>query len=180
MAAIRNQIKHLDSSMRYQAGRKEILSVASLMEDEKKFYDGNYAEKGIMIEVLISKNFHIECSKGILIQVLDNLLNNSVYWLNNDYTNKDNKRQKRITILIDAPTVVVEDSGPGVDPDIESTMFDLFVTRKPIGKGRGLGLFIVKELLKADKCDIRLDSKTNEYGRKYRFVIDLNNITTER
>lgn len=180
VAAIRNQIKHLDSSMRYQAGKKEILSVASLMEDEKKFYDGNYAEKGIMIDVLTSNNFHIECSKGILIQVLDNLLNNSVYWLNNDYTNKDNKRQKRITILIDAPTVVVEDSGPGVDPDIESTMFDLFVTRKPIGKGRGLGLFIVKELLKADKCDIRLDSKTNEYGRKYRFVIDLNNITTER
>ena len=70
-----------------------------------------------------------------------------------------------------------EDNGWGVDKSVEDSIFEPFVTRKPVGEGRGLGLYIIKSLLNADNCDIVLDGERNRLGNRYRFILNLSSIT---
>ena len=43
--------------------------------------------------------------------------------------------------------LAVEDSGPGLPPEVAPRIFDRFFTTKPAGKGTGLGLWIVRQVL---------------------------------
>jgi signal transduction histidine kinase len=95
------------------------------------------------------------------------------------------KQQKRyelnfrpqIWIDID-PTVQavsIEDNGPGVDPKRREAIFQPFVTSKPPGQGRGLGLYISRELAHYHGWQLLLDPQV---GRKRprrlsRFVLDM-------
>jgi signal transduction histidine kinase len=110
-------------------------------------------------------------NRGKLLQIFDNLLINSEYWLEQD------QRLGRVddgvvTITIDAPTVTIKDNGRGIDRQVESSLFQPFVTRKPRGEGRGLGLFILRQLLEAEGCEIDLGAVRNKGGRLYEFVVD--------
>src|SRR6202035_6131564 len=94
-------------------------------------------------------------SRGRLTQVLDNLLLNSGYWIG-VAQKQQTVRTGKVTITLDAPRFTVSDNGPGVEPSVESSLFDAFVTRKPRGSGRGLGLFIVRQLLESEDCSVEL------------------------
>ena len=43
--------------------------------------------------------------------------------------------------------LAVEDSGPGLAPEVAPRIFDRFFTTKPAGKGTGLGLWIVRQVV---------------------------------
>lgn len=43
--------------------------------------------------------------------------------------------------------LVIEDAGPGIDPEIKEQLFEPFVTTKTPGQGSGLGLAIVKRIV---------------------------------
>jgi signal transduction histidine kinase len=43
--------------------------------------------------------------------------------------------------------LAVEDSGPGLPAEVAPRIFDRFFTTKPVGKGTGLGLWIVRQVL---------------------------------
>lgn len=52
-------------------------------------------------------------------------------------------------------TLAVSDSGPGVDPDLRSEIFEPFATAR--AGGTGLGLAIVREIARAHRGDVRLE-----------------------
>lgn len=117
----------------------------------------------------------VRMNKARLLQVLDNLVRNSVYWLRRAHVAGKIKRAKAISIEIGDDLFTIADSGPGIDKAYEESLFDIFVTGKPkeSGEGQGLGLYIVKQLLAADGCDILLGGERNPEGNRYRFSIDL-------
>ena len=66
--------------------------------------------------------------------------------------------------------VDITDSGTGIPPDIQSRIFESFFTTKPMGKGSGLGLDIVRRLVEnRHRGNIFLESKPG----KTRFSIRL-------
>ncbi|GMV42592.1 MAG: hypothetical protein AMXMBFR64_43080 [Myxococcales bacterium] len=81
--------------------------------------------------------------------VFVNLVNNALYWVTH--------RQER-SILLDrrGPDIYIADSGPGIDPDDEEDLFNLFFTRR-VG-GRGVGLFLSRLALEQGRHAIRLAS----------------------
>jgi K+-sensing histidine kinase KdpD len=50
---------------------------------------------------------------------------------------------------------------------------------KARGAGRGLGLYVVQQLLQAEGCDIELAPDRNQRGRLYIFKIDLSGVLVE-
>ena len=178
VASLKSQMKHLDSSMKYTREKKETFSISEMLSTEEiAYYKDKPHYSHIDFVCKEENNFNVTMNKGKLIQVIDNLINNSIYWLN-AYQNKLSVKPT-ISIRVDKPWIYVEDNGLGVDPTIEESLFEPFATRKPKGEGRGLGLFIVRQLLDNVGCEVFLDPIRNEHKRRYRFSIDLSNAITK-
>jgi len=97
-----------------------------------------------------------------LVQILDNLINNACMWLEGSH------RQRQITITLnkDMYTVIVADNGPGIPSHMRENIFKPFVSMR--NGGRGLGLYISRELLRAMKGDIFLaPQQNNEAGARF-------------
>jgi len=62
-----------------------------------------------------------------------------------------------------AVCVAITDSGMGIPPDIQSRIFESFFTTKPVGKGTGLGLDIVRRIVEnRHQGTIALESQPGE------------------
>jgi len=172
---LKTQLKHLDPALKYNKEKKSKFKVSAFFKEEAEYYIDRFEKQGIDLKVSIENDYSISVNRGKLIQVIDNLLNNSEYWLKKR-KEEDSKFHPRINIKIDSPWLYVSDNGYGIAPAIENQLFEPFVTTKPKGEGRGLGLFIIRQLLDSLGCTISLDSSQNQNKRKYIFCINLSNI----
>ena len=116
-------------------------------------------------------------NKGKLAQVFDNLILNAEYWLI-DAIQAGAVENGEITIIVDAPVVTVRDNGRGVEERVEGNLFEAFVTTKRSGQGRGLGLFVARQLLESEACGIILLPDRNDRGRRYIFELDLSGVVS--
>jgi C4-dicarboxylate-specific signal transduction histidine kinase len=139
--------------------------------------EDRFARFGISVHVQTKADFTIKFNTGHLLQVVDNLMRNSEYWLR-QYAAHHEGAPLQIYVVIAGPEVLVWDTGPGVRPAIEKTLFEAFVTDKPRGQGNGLGLYIVTQLLERAGCSIRLSPERNEAKRRYKFVLDMSGAMT--
>lgn len=178
VTSLRSQMRHLDPSLKYNREVCDTFSIVSLLKNEEiPYYEDRFKKYDIDIVIEDEKDFSIMFNKGRFMQVFDNLINNSIYWLINK---KESKEQKScIIIRVDSPWVYFEDNGDGIDKSVSNTLFEPFVTRKPRGEGRGLGLFIIRQLLDTYKCDIVLDDSLNIYGNRYRFSLNFNEVISK-
>lgn len=169
--ALVKQVSHLDSSLKYVRNRKDRFSVKTFAEDTAEYARPRLSSKEITVSV-IGEDFAVRMNQGRLAQALDNLINNSEYWLTGA-KERAMAENPAITIEIRRPFLYVSDNGKGVHESVTYSLFDPFVTRKGNGQGRGLGLYISRRLLEAEGCRITLEGDRNEYGRRYKFKIDL-------
>jgi len=56
-------------------------------------------------------------------------------------------------------TLVVQDDGHGMTPEILERIFDPFFTTKPPGEGTGLGLFAVRRMAERHRAELRVHSR---------------------
>lgn len=118
---------------------------------------------------IFGEDFLIRGIKANIKIIVENIILNSLYWL--DYFNIDNPIVN-FELFPDARKMVIYDNGKGVDKNISDKIFEPFVSNKPENEGRGMGLYIVSELLKDFGAIISLDDALNSYGNKYKFVIE--------
>lgn len=152
---------------------KELIDLRALIERYIKTREATLDGAGIKTFISGAART-VRANRPRIIQVIDNLVRNSIYWLRRGEATEITRRPKQISFSLTEFGFVVSDSGPGVDPKYEETLFDIFVSAKPERDGgQGLGLFITKQLLQLDGCDIELLSPRNEDGRRYMFAVNL-------
>jgi signal transduction histidine kinase len=155
------------------------LSLRKLCEETIQFVKGQVPTT-IGIVISVPENISIVADKQRLQQAILNLIKNAVDAIapgEGTITIKAEKRRamddiedERIGIYnylkyrgkctLDQDTVDIEirDTGPGIPIDIIPRIFDPFFTTKDVGKGSGLGLFIVHEIIEEHDGCIAVDS----------------------
>src|SRR5690606_32314664 len=58
-------------------------------------------------------------------------------------------------------TISVEDSGPGIPPELRERILEPFFTTKEVGKGTGLGLPISAGMIKDHGGELTIDSRSS-------------------
>ncbi|MBY3622816.1 sensor histidine kinase [Acinetobacter sp. CUI P1] len=173
--ALRKQISHLAPSMQYMREKQDVFLASDFIEQSITYHNNRLGAKGIVVEFENPKDFTLRINKGKLTQIIDNLIFNSEYWLL-ESKKKNLITNLNITIVIEKPFILISDNGIGISESIGFNIFEPFITTKPNGKGRGLGLFIIRQLLDSSDCNITLLNNKNAFGNKYMFTIDLSGV----
>ena len=121
------------------------------------------------------ETWKISAVKGMFLQIIENLLANSFYWLKIQKKLDEGFRPK-ITIELDRDgnTIAFSDNGPGIAPEDSDSIFQAFFTRKPPGEGKGLGLYISRELAQYHDWQLYLlETPSRKTGRLNTFILDI-------
>lgn len=122
----------------------EAVDLASVVRASVSIVEHLFERGGVALSIEIDPELPvIQAVAGQLEQVLINLISNAVHAV------EAGGRVFVRAVRGDGKTVVIEvgDSGPGVAPDDRERIFEAFFTTKPDGKGTGLGLPIVKNIV---------------------------------
>ena len=123
--------------------------------------------------IIKEKKLFIKADIGRLTQVIDNLLRNAI-----EFTKR--KVNSSITITADKKvndsiTVIIKDTGIGIDKEILSRLFTKFTTKSD--NGTGLGLYISKKIIEAHDGKIwgknNHDSNDNRRGAEFGFSLPI-------
>lgn len=136
--------------------RKAVFDIPELIRLIVEFYDAKFKRHAIEFELKTNggKSFLRRVEKGQILQIFDNLISNSSYWL---ARRLDRSSSPKITITADSSTgvIVFSDNGPGIPDSIGEKIFTPFYTTKPKG-GRGLGLYIARRLSVENDIELKL------------------------
>jgi C4-dicarboxylate-specific signal transduction histidine kinase len=154
--------------------QRQVMENINISEFVNDYFDlryGYFLSKGITIKIDDKSNSRlIQFNRGKLYQIIDNIIRNSEHWLTIFKAHNPNE-SLTITITIDSNKVTIFDSGKGIRPALEDVLFDMFATDKEFGQG--LGLYITQSLLLERGCSIKLLDDRNNFGRKFKFEINL-------
>lgn len=102
--------------------------------------------------------------QDLLHQVVYNLIENAV-----KFTNEGGYIAVQVSDSIDRTTVVIENSGPGISPEDLPMIFERFYktdkSRSRDKNGMGLGLYLVRTILKFHGGDIAVSSAVGQFCR---------------
>lgn len=164
-------ISSLNPLVKAQRQVMEDIDITSFVKDYVELRDRYFSSKGIDINIIDKNNSKdILFNRGKLYQIIDNIVRNSEHWLT-IFKAHNPKQESSITLYVDRNKLTIWDSGKGIRPALEDVLFDMFATDKEYGQG--LGLYIVQTLLKERECSIRLLEERNQFGRRYKFEINL-------
>ena len=169
------QLSALNPMLKIYRETKDTIRLADFLTDYQEYVGRRLSEEQIKLNVDVKRAFSVHFPRGRLMQVIDNLVRNSEYWLHTPLARKA-VAKPQITIQVAKPIISVWDNGIGVKPEIEDRIFEMFVSDKPRETGRGLGLYITREILIRYGCEITLADNRNPHDRRYRFDIDLSSI----
>ncbi len=127
--------------------------------------------KDIKIELLLEKDLFVPLGEEELQEVLLNLCLNA-----RDAMGESGRLTIRAYAKGDRVVIEVEDTGCGIPKEILTRVFEPFFTTKEPGKGTGLGLFIVHQLVTEAGGSVQVESKE---GVGTKFVIELPRIRPE-
>jgi len=172
VAGLRRQLAHLNPSLRYMRERREKFAVSAFCEEMADYHRQRWSPQALRVQVDTERDFTVDVNRGKFTQILDNLLLNSEYWLLQSQR-AGTVSDPLISIQVQAPYLIVFDNGRGVDRAVEASLFEPFVSMKKRSEGRGLGLYVVTQLLGTEGASIALASERNTSGNLYKFELDL-------
>ncbi|WP_446810151.1 ATP-binding protein [Methylomonas sp. 2BW1-5-20] len=156
---IEAQLKDIQLLFKSSKQRRKIIKVISIIEKVERLYKNILAKENIALKVTTSGSPLVaKTTDAVLLQLLLNLFDNAVYWLM-----QVDKRDKKIEILLDGNKcqMTFADNGQGIDQSDAPYIFEPFYSGKG-EEGRGLGLYIARQLLERAEYSIQLAELKSE------------------
>lgn len=163
---------------------KSTFDIINWIRDIITNHEAQFKRHNIEVELIVRpssgpKELKVKMVRGMVVQILENLLSNSVYWLALQHR-EDPAFVPHIWVTIDTEDqqVIFTDNGPGINTFQAEDVFLPFVTNKPPGEGRGLGLYIAREIARYHNVTLKLSKEpVIRPGRLNTFVLSLRRVT---
>ncbi len=143
---------------RYSGSQREPESDCDLVEVMRKALDWVGKAARIRPEVILDLPEHCAWRgrKGAVQQVLVNLIQNAM-----DAMTDVSAPRLELGVAIHGERIrlTVADNGHGIAPEDRDKLFDPFFTRKPVGQGTGLGLYVSYGIAQDLGGDLRADNR---------------------
>ena len=141
---------------------KSRFDLRRLVEEVLINHEREFARHGIDLKLRLPENtFMIRAVRGMVIQILENLVVNAAYWLKRQAEYEDDfDPQLVVTVDAEKRQLIVQDNGPGVPVSRKDRIFHPFVTTKPSGMGKGLGLYIARDMAEYHDWSLETESKS--------------------
>ncbi len=164
LKTLEKRVRMLDPHSTSARQRKETFDVITWTHYVLDSHADEFARSKITSECVVvgggakqAAAWPVHMVKGTYIQILENLINNSIYWLENRKSaDKTFKPKLRIELNPQARTIMVIDNGPGIPVEQGDVVFDPFFTTRPHGESRGLGLYIARENARYNDLELEL------------------------
>ncbi len=147
--------------------------LTDLVEQAVDSVQSDAEDKGQELTVNVASDTLVVEGDGVrLVQVISNLLSNAVR-----YTPEGGSI--RVSCAADGEDALlrVADTGCGIEPEMAERIFDMFVQERKGGKGLGLGLTLVKQLVDLHEGTVRVFSQGAGQGSE--FVVRLPRVEGE-
>ena len=140
---VRDRMGDIQLLFKSSKQRRRNIRFTDLLEKVEKIYSRTLKRENINYNVVkIGSPIIAKCTDAVILQLLINLFDNAIYWLG-----MPDMAEKQITITLDGNNqqVIFSDNGPGIRDDDKPFIFEAFYSGKE--DGRGLGLYIARQLL---------------------------------
>src|SRR5260221_211658 len=143
------------ANLRYNFANENIVSLCERVR--KDFSLEHKTHKFSFINFSNRNEILVKCDREKIIQVLVNLLNNSV-----KFSRHNSKIE--ISLQLDQKVVIIKvsDRGVGISRKDLTKVFKKYYRGRTQEKGMGLGLYLVKEIVKKHSGSLRLESKVDK------------------
>jgi signal transduction histidine kinase len=176
MKSISKRLRVLDQLSVSGRQRSEVFDLGELVADIQEGHAAQFGRHKILMKVRkASGSLQIKTVKGMVVQILENLVSNSVYWMEMRSA-RESQYVPTISVRIEMnpPTIIFTDNGRGIAPENREKVFRPFWSLKEKSKRRGLGLFIARENATYLGGQLTLTEKPDpETGRFHEFVLEL-------
>jgi signal transduction histidine kinase len=140
---------------------KSRFDLRDLLREISANHEREFSRHGITVVLkLPDAPFMIRAVRGMVIQIVENLIVNASYWLKRQSEYEDGF-EPMLTIILDAGNrqLRIEDNGPGIPFTRRERIFQPFVTTKPSGMGKGLGLYIARDMAEYHDWTLQAEAK---------------------
>ena len=140
-----NGMQDIQSLFKSSRRRRKSLKVEPVLDKIHQIYRTLLQKRDIHYQKIKVSDSPLvaNATDGVVMQVLINLFDNASYWLD---TIDPAEREIRVTVDGEQGELIFSDNGPGVDPEDMPYIFEPFYSGKG-QEGRGLGLYIARQLL---------------------------------
>ena len=148
-------VQRLLSLARPSVSTRSWVDLRSIVEDLFVIYDKEFRKRGIRPRLVCEcEEAEVYADPNEMEQALLNLIHNAL-----DAMPEGGELTVRFRSDDWYVTVEVEDTGVGMDSEVQKRIFEPFFTTKGYGKGTGLGLAIVKRIVEDHNGEIRVKSE---------------------
>ena len=185
----KNIVRSLLEFSRDKEFKKETLPLGRLIEETIRFVRGQVPSR-VEMRIDIPGDIVIFADKQRMQQAFLNLIRNAIEAVTEEGAISIRARRRKATekmedeteifnymkyrgkctLAEDTVDIEIHDDGPGIPEEILPRIFDPFFTTKEVGKGSGLGLFIVHEIIEEHDGCIAVESAA---GKGTTFLIRL-------
>jgi two-component system, NtrC family, C4-dicarboxylate transport sensor histidine kinase DctB len=153
---------------RKTTGEMTVVPVHSVIDGALEILAPAIRKSGVKIDVRIEpEDLGVRANYVLLQQVIVNLISNALHAV-------ENQPVRDIKIFSsdaeDRASIIVQDSGPGIDSTHLPHIFDPFYTTKQSGQGLGLGLSITDRILREMNGEIKVTSSAS--GARFEFTLE--------
>jgi signal transduction histidine kinase len=142
IARVKNIVSDLRMFSHPETESRDQVEIAEVVGSALRFVSNEWKDR-VQVEQKISEHQTIWANKNKLIQVLVNLLQNSL-----DAMKRKTYEGEKPTLWLESKIennlslLTIRDNGSGIEPHVLDKIFDPFFTTKDVGEGMGLGLAI--------------------------------------